>query len=158
SHARCHIAWSDHRTKQSIRFAPQLTQFGALRRLPPRLSQPPHWVPFHQRCNIAWPERAKQSMRFSPQLTQLGASMTFPPRLSQWLHWARACWGKRPKKRNRANKQIRYRASRCWALQSMPWIDTRGWIDPAPYPTHVQDRIVFPSPRRTRQLAERSYW
>src|SRR5260370_1336146 len=91
SPAMCHIALSPPRTKQSIRFVPQLTQFGASRMPPlggaPRLSQLPHWVPsqpmFHT-C-VSGP-RAKQSRRFGPQLTQFGVSIICPGMKSQPLY------------------------------------------------------------------------
>src|SRR5271165_402562 len=72
------------RAKQLSRFPPQLTQSWPSRRTPPRSSQPPHWLPSHQRCHIAESRpRPKQSIRFAPQLTQFGASRITPPRFSQ---------------------------------------------------------------------------
>ncbi len=65
--------------------APQLTQFGASRMTPPRLSQPPQAEPFHQRCHMARSvPRAKQSMRFgAPAHAVRRFSRMTPPRLSQ---------------------------------------------------------------------------
>src|SRR5258705_7782294 len=83
-HYRWNMARSVPRAKQSMRFAPQLTQFGPSRMMPPRFSQPPQAEPSHQRWNIArLVPRAKQSMRFGPQLTQFGSSRMMPPRFSQ---------------------------------------------------------------------------
>ena len=42
NHQRCCMPRSVPRAKQSMRFSPQLTQFGSSRMVPPRLSQPPH--------------------------------------------------------------------------------------------------------------------
>jgi hypothetical protein len=43
------MALSVPRAKQSIRFAPQLMQLGGSRMMPPKFSQPPQELPFHQR-------------------------------------------------------------------------------------------------------------